>query len=134
MIRVVIALLFGAVSVGCAGTESPTSPTSLDVSGTWQGTLSAGAERLAIRLSLLQNGQDVTGTWAAYETPEAGTGGPLGGRVNGATLSISLHENIPASQCRLDVTATVSGRRMVGTYATFNCPGSAGGSIELSKV
>jgi hypothetical protein len=62
----------------------------------------------------------------------AANGGSLSGTVTGSSLSVTLSPSDPLT-CPFQVTATVNGNRITGTYAAFNCTVALSGSISLTR-
>jgi hypothetical protein len=64
--------------------------------------------------------------------PAANDAGNLSGTVSGNGVSMVLSPSVP-TYCPYSVNAQVSGNRMDGTYATFNCTVAVTGTINLVK-
>ena len=64
--------------------------------------------------------------------PSAANSGTLSGTIAGSTLSLTLTPSDPRT-CPFDLTATVSGNRITGTYAAFNCTVPVSGAIDLAR-
>jgi len=87
----------GVVCVtGCATPRAASTAPTVDVTGVWTGTRqathAAGPGPLALSLDLRQSGATVRGTarWGPFPSERDGTGGPLEGRVSGATLTFAV--------------------------------------------
>jgi hypothetical protein len=134
MIRCFTVVALCVLLAGCGG--SPTGPGLNDtVSGTWAGTVnttttSQGA--IAMRLTLSQDDQRLTGAWASINA-DSNDGGPAGGTVDGNVVSLSLRSGRVADQCFVNVSATVVESKMTGTYGAVNCPISGGGRLDLTR-
>ena len=120
------------VSARCGG-DSPTSPSApVSLTGTWTGTIQdslVGAG--TARVTIAQSGSSLTGTWSFTAGGDTNSGS-LSGSVTGSSLSVTLTPSVPTS-CPFQVTATVSGNTITGTYAAFNCTVAISGSINLTR-
>jgi hypothetical protein len=131
-----IALIAVCVMAGaCGGDDSPSSPSfGESLSGTWAGTTTSattGSKAFPFRLTLTHTGATINGTWAAASDFDSG-GGTAAGTVNASTVALTLRSD-QASQCVLNVTASVAGARMTGTYATVGCFQGEAGTLGLTK-
>jgi hypothetical protein len=87
----------------------------------------------AAQVTFSQNGNAIGGTWTAtFPNPAANDAGTINGQLNGSTLQLVLNPGNP-SGCPYNVTATVSGSNITGTYTTVNCTVAAGGGISLAR-
>lgn len=114
----------------CGG--SSTSPSGdIQVAGTWSGSITRSNQTSPARITIAQSGAVVTGTWNA-----SGPGGPdsgtMDGSVSGKAVSMVLRSSVPVN-CPYNVTVTVSGKEMTGTYAAFQCSIVVSGSIALTR-
>ena len=115
----------------CDSDDNPMAPSN-PLTGTWTGTIDDNTGGMGTaRVTLNQSGSTLTGTWAT-SLPGSDNGGSLTGSVNGSALSIVLDTSDPTS-CPFNLTATVNGNRMTGTYAAFNCSIVVTGSLDLTK-
>ena len=124
------------MSLSACGGTSPPSPSTPSLTGTWAGTTDdnlVGVEQF--RATISQSGSSLSGTWTG--TTEAnslnGNNGTLSGGVNGASVSLTLTPS-PAI-CPFNVTATVSGNDVTGTYSFAASPSCVPvtGSITLTR-
>ena len=117
-----------------ACSDSSTSPTPTDLSGTWTGTLTdSRVGNGTARVTFSPSGTGLSGTWSStFPDPSNNNSGTLSGSVNGSSVMITLTPSVPIS-CPFQVTATVAGNQMTGTYAAVNCSVPDSGSISLSK-
>ena len=124
--------LLAAWPSGCG--HSPTSPSVISVAGTWVGTntnsLSPGSR--PAQATIAQSGTNLSGTWSAT-TPGGTDSGPLSGSIAGNTLAISFFSAVPQGACHYEVSTTVSGNQMTGTWTTVSCVTPANGTITLTK-
>jgi hypothetical protein len=127
-----------ALTVGCgdqsATSSSPVGPSSATtISGTWSGLVANANGQNTLRLSLSQDARaELSGTWM-WTDGNGNMGGTLGGVARGNAIDVTLRPGDANVRCTVNVTATVSGSRMTGTYAGAMCPEQGGGSIDLSK-
>lgn len=130
--RLAVAVLLALVAAACGG-DSPTSPSSTSVAGTWQGTFTSNnfSGNGTAQVTLAQNGGSVSGTWSTND-PTGAASGTVSGSRNGSSVSITLQPSNPTF-CQMSVTASVSGTQMTGTWATVQCTGFASGSISMTK-
>ena len=127
--------VIGAVAFSACDGHSPTSPSSTTVTGTWTGSIASTLSGPATaRVTLAQSGSSITGTWFVTSDidPSAANSGTLSGTIAGSALSLTLTPSDPRT-CPFDLTATVSGNRLVGTYAAFNCTVAISGAIDLTR-
>ena len=112
------------VSARCGG-DSPTSPSApVSLTGTWTGTLQSTISGTGTaRVTFAQSGSSLAGTWSVAATSVAAANGGL---------SVTLSPSDPLT-CPFQVTATVNGNRITGTYAAFNCTVALSGSISLTR-
>lgn len=119
--------------VSCGGSSGPTAPSVLQVVGTWSGTITSNqvAGNGPAQITISQSGSTLSGTWNA-----TGPGGPdsgsMTGSVSGNAVTMTLQSSVPTN-CPYNVTVTVNGSLMTGTYAAFNCTVAASGGISLTK-
>ncbi len=116
-----------AFSVSACG--SPTEPS---LSGTWRGTAQDNIGGSGtFEVTLAQTGSNISGTWL-IAFPSSDNGGSLSGTISGSSLSATLSPSNPNS-CPFNLTATVSGTVLSGTYASFNCIIAITGSFSATK-
>jgi hypothetical protein len=127
-------LIGAAVCILAAGCSSPTRPTTLDLSGTWEradGCTNAGGlhiEGCPIKMTIVQTGSEFSGSFAKEGT----SGGSLSGTVaNGAASATLTYTTVP--ECRLNVTGPVNGDRW-RTSAVQVCTGLPLGPIPIEFV
>ena len=126
------------VAPGCDA-ERPTAPSN-GLGGRWTGTITRGADRGSIEWELTQTGAGASGTWAADFELGADLAGSAGGTVLGSRASLFL---TPATGLTCDagialsgtlnVDATLSGDRLMGTYVTFTCGGVETGTVDVTR-
>ena len=119
-----------AFSVSACG--SPTEPS---LSGTWRGTAQDNIGGSGtFEVTLAQTSSNISGTWliAFPSNPALDNGGSLSGTISGSSLSATLSPSNP-NGCPFNLTATVSGTVLSGTYASFNCVIAITGSFNATK-
>ena len=84
-----------------------------------------------VRVTVAQNGSSLTGTWSISAAVQTNSGS-LSGSVTGSSLSITLTPSVPTS-CPYQLTATVTGNTITGTYASFNCTVAVSGSLTVTR-
>ena len=129
-----VGLILGLAMVAACDVDSPTSPSG-SLAGTWTGTvIDSLVGTGTIRITISQSGSTISGTWAStFPDPADNNGGTASGTLSGSSLSATLTPSNPSS-CPFNVTATVSGNRMTGTYAVFTCTIAVTGSLELTRT
>jgi hypothetical protein len=123
---VVLGWVVGLVLVGCGGDGAED-----DVSGNYQGTIQdslAGSGTMTATLA--ENDSTVTGTFAT-SFPQGNGGGSVSGSRTDNALTLTV---IPAvgTACPVNVTATIDGDEIRGTYAAFNCNVPETGNFTLT--
>lgn len=118
--------------LGCGGGSSPTSPTILNVSGTWDADIApnAGPAFTAV-FTLSQSGTQVTGTFTTSQS----LGGTASGTVAGATFTFALKENAPCSGS-YSGTGTISGgaTKLSGSFSGSNsCSNATSNTFTATK-
>ena len=124
-------VLLSLCLVAAQCTDSPTSP-SASLTGTWTGTIQdslVGAG--TARVTLAQSGSSLSGTWSFTAGADTNSGS-LSGSVTGSSLSAMLTPSVPTS-CPFQVTATINGNTISGTYAAVNCTVPISGSLSLTR-
>lgn len=121
-----------ALTAAC-GEGTPTTPSNANVAGTWVGNATVSGQSSQLRLTVAHTeGTEVSGTWA-WTIGEDTAGGPLGGTVNQEAVSVTLRPANPIDQCRVNITATVAGTKMTGTYGGLTCPTNVAGAVDLTR-
>jgi hypothetical protein len=123
----VLACVLGLALGGCGGDDDED-----NLSGTFRGTIQdslAGTGTLTV--TLVQNDSTVTGTFQT-SFPEGNGGGSLSGTGDGDTFTLVLTPSQPFG-CPLNVTGTIDGDAIQGTYAAFNCNVVETGSFTLTR-
>ena len=117
-----VSLLLCTMLLGCGGSPSSPSAAAANLSGTWAGPLTSTlVGNGTVQVTLNQSGSSLSGTWlSTFPDPSNNNSGSLSGTVNGSNVSATLTPSDPTN-CPLNVTATVNGNVMTGTYAAFNC-------------
>jgi hypothetical protein len=135
--------VFCAVLAGGCG-DKDTSPSAINVAGTWNGNLATLLGTARVTWVLTQAGNAVTGT-ASVVDPTAGPlfNGPLSGSVSGSTLTYNVTiaaggvPLVPGCSGRIDGTMAVNGSSMSGAFTgTSSCPSQlplTGGNLTMSK-
>jgi hypothetical protein len=104
------------------------------LAGNWSGQLAssiAGTGNVAA--SLTQDGSKVGGTWSStFANPSNNNSGTVKGSISGSSVSLTLTSG-NAFACGSQVTSTLSGNTLAGTYTTVNCSVADGGVFQLSK-
>jgi len=133
-----------------AGSATPTAPSAAGPrSGVWRGTLNdANGPTGTLRLTLDERQVDATrslvsGTWtASFEDRSRDGAGTLSGVITNAVGSMMLVPTTPHTCDRVfAVTAgtistpqlAISARSMEGPYSQALCPGTATGTLTLTK-
>lgn len=86
------------------------SPTSADLTGTWQGNAGVGARSTSVALELRQEGEALKGNLQVGGRPDLS--GPVTGRVEGDTLRLRLDSGAMGPQVRVKgdtMTGMISG-------------------------
>lgn len=130
------ALLIAAAVLLAACAKSSTAPVIENFAGNWSGSIDD--QRLGsgtLTLSISQTGDSVSGIWStAYADTANDIGGRVTGSVSGSTLSILLRPLSPPT-CQygpFEVTATLTGTALSGTYTTVQCAVEDGGTIAAT--
>ena len=128
------AVLVGLCLAAAQCDNAPSAPTHF-LSGVWTGTLQSSiSDRATARLLITDVGSSLTGSWSVDATSVTGAnGGRLFGTVVGSSVLIGLTSNDPLT-CSFDVTATITGNTLTGTYDTFNCTAGLSGSISVTRA
>jgi hypothetical protein len=134
MKRIVLLALLCGVASACGDGNDVTGPSGTQVSGTWVGTITEAQSGSAnLRMTLSQNDDTLTGTWSASGAGGS-DGGSLAGRLSGGALTVTLEPfTYPSDQCRFNLTASVAGTRMTGTFAGLTCGFPVSGSVDVTK-
>lgn len=105
-----ISLISTALALGgCGGGDDGPGNASADVTGAWAVSITTDAGSSASgSMTLGQNGSSVQGTLA---------GDPVSGSMSGNQLALT---DVAADGFTVDITATVSGNTMTGTWAANN--------------
>lgn len=133
--RMIAALAIAALAGACGGPDTEQGPPpAVDVSGTWQGTVtSTDAGTYSATLTLSQVGPDVTGTYAG----SVGLDGSIQGTVSGTNVSFVIL--VPRDRCSVRF---VAGAEVVGTASeemalAYNllstCGGPESGTATLTR-
>ena len=104
-----------AFAVTCAALP----PGSVDVTGTWIGTVVDGSITYSISYVLQQDGDDVTASSVRWENQNSGNVFNYDGvgRVSGSTLTLFYHSTIGGEPAKSNATHAVSGDQMTGNSA-----------------
>jgi hypothetical protein len=118
-------IVLGLLLAGC-GTTAPST-----VAGTWAGTLTdVGVGAGTLQFVLTQSGSTLNGTYTSkFAIASVSLTGTISGTLNGSTVTALLTPTNPAA-CQQNITATVSGSSMNGTY-TLACSSPEGGTFSL---
>lgn len=82
---------------------------------------------------MAQNGSSVNGSWnVAYSNAANNNAGSLTGIITGSSVTLTLTPGVPTA-CPFNVTASIAGSSLSGTYATFNCTVADGGQFNAAK-
>jgi hypothetical protein len=121
--------LLAVLVAGCGGGSGDSTGPAFDLTGTFDGTrtsLVVVPARTALRLSLIETGGQVNGTYST------GTGdlGTIAGTVSGAVLAVRSRSTVLGIRCDYlgalaDDGATVSG--------TFECSNGESGVFDLAR-
>ena len=123
----VLACVIGLAVVGCGGDDEED-----NLSGNYRGTIQDSlAGTGTITATLAQNDSMVTGTFQ-ISFPAGTSGGSIAGTRDGDAFTFILTPSQPQA-CPLNVTVTVDGDEIQGTYAAFNCPEVETGSFTLTR-
>ena len=133
--RLILGAVGGAAAVGVGvavlpdrgGSASP--PSAPTLAGTYVGTAqdSAGGTG-SVTIALTHSGSYVTGTWRGAEPWWRA----LNGTVNGSAINATLLPSVP-NACPYNLSATVAGNRITGTYTSFNCAIGVTGAVDVTK-
>jgi hypothetical protein len=118
----------GLLLTGCSGATAPSS-----VAGTWTGTLvDNGVGPGTLQFVLSQSGSSLTGTWVIkFPGAASSVTGTFAGTLSGSSITAVLTLDNPTA-CPEDVSATVSGSTMTGTYV-ISCATNEGGTFTLQQ-
>jgi hypothetical protein len=124
-----LTLVCAALVAGCTST-SPGD----EIAGNWSGVITSNvAGNGTIRLSLLQSGSKLTGTWAtSFPNAAADNSGSLIGNVTDSQIGATLNPSVPTA-CPSTVAGSVNGTMITGTYAAFNCSAVSSGGFSVTK-
>jgi hypothetical protein len=120
---------------GCGGSSgSGTGPSQMNLGGNYAGVAQdsvAGAGNFNATLS--QTGGTVTGTWhIAFPSHGFHNAGQVNGSMGGTSLVAILTPSDPRT-CPFNLTATLSGNQLSGTYASFDCTGVIAGTFQATR-
>jgi hypothetical protein len=109
------ARVFAAVIVTTTACSSPTTPSMVQVAGSWFGTTNAPslADAFAISVTISQSGSSLSGTWGTTSSK-----GTLTGTVTGANVALQMTPSVPPTACTSTVATTVVGNQMTGTITS----------------
>jgi hypothetical protein len=124
----VAAIVTLAVVAGCGSSPSSPSHPSVDLTGTWSGTLGQGSEggrALRVTWVATQTGSDVTGAASVLTSPPTTDvlfSGTLAGSVSGGTVSLTLsaHPQQGTPDCNLS-----------GSGSAIAAAGTVSGSLQV---
>jgi hypothetical protein len=120
----------GAATLTNGGGSSPTStPSAPTLAGTYVGTAQDSARGTgSLTIALTHSGSYVTGTWRGAEIGWRA----LNGTTDGSLVNATLLPSVPTA-CPYNLTASVSGNRMTGTYVSFNCAFPVTGAVDVTR-
>jgi hypothetical protein len=140
MVRL-MACALGLLTAGCRS-GTPASPSSV-LDGAWTGAITHSvAGQGSLVLELRQTGMAVSGTWSAdFSGAAHDASGTVGGTLTGAAVSLFLSPGTPlvcgpgaSLSGTLALDASVSGRRLSGTFVVFACEGVDSGRVEVTRA
>lgn len=110
--KIAYSFVEGALETGAARKKGPTEAPTVDVSGEWEVEASFGPRTMASKLSLTQEGSDVSGTMESEQGRR-----PLSGTLSGNELSFSIEFDAGDEVFEISYKGTVSGDRIRGTMS-----------------
>lgn len=130
--RVSLFLVIAALAVAGCNQSSPTEPRLLDLSGTWEGTLTAaptGEDWSLVRLQVTTVGATTTGTI----TSRNGVTHPVSGQSTAVGAYLDVHELPNDTPCAVTlIVDAVSSATMQGSL-TGRCPSTLMSRFRLQK-
>lgn len=134
--RIIAAIVVVAATFAVPGCTSSTlsGPSIVSVAGTWAGPMTDSRIGVgSIQVTFAQSGTTLTGTWATtWPAAVNNANGTLAGSISGSTVT-SRQTPSNSQTCPVDVTATVNGNQMTGSYVAVNCSENATGTFTLTK-
>src|SRR5260370_37074163 len=134
-----VLVLMGLLTLVVPGCGTSVNSTA-SVAGTWVGTMTdsvLGTGKIYATIS--QSDSVLSGEWYSYyPNPINNFQGTLSGSVSGSSVAAMLTSNFPIllrrepQDCDFNVTATVNGNQLSGTYASVFCNVAVTGSIHLT--
>jgi len=117
-----------SLSCGGGGGESTANPPEVNITGTWHGTFTNGAQSFGVTFTIIQNGAEVSGTYSAT----SGGSGTIQGTFSGSSLSFTL---IQTNYCpgSYNGQGTVNGNVMTFSGSGSDCTGTYNGSGTAMK-
>jgi hypothetical protein len=120
------------LTTAACGGDSGNSPSDI-IAGTWNGTITSNISSPGhVTTTLTRSGSRIGGTWSMSDGDGNSNSGSVDGTLSGSSLTLTLNPSDPTT-CPFNVTATINGSSMSGTYAAFQCTVSLGGSLTLTK-
>lgn len=125
------------LSLLCAACGTPASPSSSrPLNGTWTGIMTAPSTSLgsgAVRLNMIQDAAAVSGTWSvSFAAAGATDSGGMNGTLSGTAVSLTFRST-SSNTCPVALSGTLTGQTLTGSYSTFSCDQSAGGTFTLNR-
>ena len=140
-LRAVVAVLAVVIlALGCRA-KNPAAPGGT-LTGTWSGAVVDPVSGTGtMTLTMIQTGAGVGGTWStSLESNPSMKGGSAGGSTAGSLASLFLTpttsivcESGMTLSGTLNVTATLAGNRLTGTYLVLTCNSATSGTIDLTR-
>lgn len=138
LVLIMCGLLFSAAMIGCdsgGGGNAPTSPSTLDITGTWKGSCSSSLiSQTQDTVTLTQTGSDVTGTYVAVDQAGDSVRGTVSGTVSESSFSFAFNQTTPSCTGTFNGSANISGNAMSVTFTGTDCLGThSNGQCSLTK-
>lgn len=119
--------------------NTPATPASVNVAGTWTGKLSSAQVNggdSAMTVTFTQNGSSVSGTYACVSATMtcSHSGASMSGMMSGNTMAMQM--TFPDNQTCTTFTGTVSGNTMTGQYNcmhSMHTQGADSGTWTMTK-
>lgn len=127
MCKVIIAVFITVLISGCKN-EEPTQASVPNIAGHWQGQAQDNTGTYTTTLTIIQNGQLISGSFSST----SGLSGTLSGTLNGNSADFTMGSS-NTRYCSYHAVETFSGNTATGRYNTINCTVSVTGTLRLTR-